>query len=155
MKTLVIGAAIIDIIMKIKRLPKSGEDILCSETVSTVGGCAYNVAGTLRGFDVDHDLFVPVGRGMYGDMIAGDLEKLGYRILIREEESDNGSACAWWRRMESAHLSRSRARKGASGPPGLNSCPRMPTTASMWPDTRCAVPAAGSFPIGWRALRTG
>ena len=90
MKTLVIGAAIIDIIMKIKRLPKSGEDILCSETVSTVGGCAYNVAGTLRGFNVDHDLFVPVGRGMYGDMIAGDLEKLGYRILIREEESDNG-----------------------------------------------------------------
>lgn len=90
MKTLVIGAAIIDIIMKIKRLPKSGEDILCSETVSTVGGCAYNVAGTLRGFGVDHDLFVPVGRGMYGDMIAGDLEKLGYQILIREEESDNG-----------------------------------------------------------------
>ena len=43
MKTLVIGAAIIDIIMKIKRLPKSGEDILCSETVSAVGGCAYNV----------------------------------------------------------------------------------------------------------------
>lgn len=90
MKTLVIGAAIIDIIMKIKRLPKSGEDILCSETVSAVGGCAYNVAGTLRGFGVDHDLFVPVGRGMYGDMIAGDLEKLGYQILIREEESDNG-----------------------------------------------------------------
>ncbi len=90
MKTLVIGAAIIDIIMKIKRLPKSGEDILCSETVSTVGGCAYNVAGTLRGFGVDNDLFVPVGRGMYGDMIAGDLEKLGYQILIREEESDNG-----------------------------------------------------------------
>ena len=90
MKTLVIGAAIIDIIMKIKRLPKSGEDILCSETVSTVGGCAYSVAGTLRGFGVDHDLFVPVGRGMYGDMIAGDLEKLGYQILIREEESDNG-----------------------------------------------------------------
>ena len=90
MKTLVIGAAIIDIIMKIKRLPKSGEDILCSETVSTVGGCAYNVAGTLRGFGVDHDLFVPVGRGMYGDMIADDLEKLGYQILIREEESDNG-----------------------------------------------------------------
>lgn len=90
MKTLVIGAAIIDIIMKIKRLPKSGEDILCSETVSAVGGCAYNVAGTLRGFDADHDLFVPVGRGMYGNMIAGDLEKLGYPILIREEESDNG-----------------------------------------------------------------
>ena len=90
MKTLVIGAAIIDIIMKIKRLPKSGEDILCSETMTTVGGCDYNVAGTLRGFGVEHDLFVPVGRGMYGDMIAGDLENLGYPILIREEERDNG-----------------------------------------------------------------
>lgn len=155
MKTLVIGAAIIDIIMKIKRLPKSGEDILCSETVSTVGGCAYNVAGTLRGFDVDHDLFVPVGRGMYGDMIAGDLESWDTVSLSGKRSRTTVTACAWWRRMESAHLSRSRARKGASGPPGLNSCPRMPTTASMWPDTRCAVPAAGSFPIGWRALRTG
>lgn len=90
MKTLVIGAAIIDIIMKIDRLPRSGEDILCSETISTVGGCAYNVASTLRNFGVDHDLFVPVGQGMYGNIISGDLKKLGYHILIKDEELDNG-----------------------------------------------------------------
>lgn len=90
MKTLVIGAAIIDIIMKIKRLPKSGEDIPCSGSLSAVGGCAYNVAATLRNFGVDHDLFVPVGSGMYGDMIARDLRGLGYSILIREGEMDNG-----------------------------------------------------------------
>lgn len=90
MKTLVIGAAIIDIIMKIRRLPKSGEDILCSGTATTVGGCAYNVACTLRNFGVDHDLFVPVGQGMYGDIISSDLKRLGYEILIKDEEMDNG-----------------------------------------------------------------
>ena len=40
MKTLVLGAAIADIIMKIPRLPKSGEDILCTERKLTIGGCA-------------------------------------------------------------------------------------------------------------------
>ena len=44
MKTLVLGAAIVDIIMKIPKLPKSGEDVLCTERKLTVGGCAYNVA---------------------------------------------------------------------------------------------------------------
>lgn len=90
MRTLVIGAAIIDMIMKIERLPKSGEDIPCSETISTVGGCAYNVAATLRNFQVEHDLFVPVGTGIYGDMISGDLRRLGYEIFIKDKEKDNG-----------------------------------------------------------------
>lgn len=90
MKTLVIGAAILDIIMKIQRLPKSGEDILCSETISMVGGCAYNVAGTLRNFGVEHDLFVPVGQGMYASIISDNLKGLGYDILVKDEEMDNG-----------------------------------------------------------------
>ena len=48
MRTLVVGAAIVDLMMKIDRLPKSGEDIPCRETKTVVGGCAYNVANTLR-----------------------------------------------------------------------------------------------------------
>ena len=52
MKTLVLGAAIVDIIMKIPRLPKSGEDILCTERKLTIGGCAYNVSNILRSFNV-------------------------------------------------------------------------------------------------------
>ena len=48
MKTLVVGAAMIDMLMKLDRLPKSGEDVLCSEAGIVVGGCAYNVASTLR-----------------------------------------------------------------------------------------------------------
>ena len=48
MKTLVVGAAMIDMLMKIEALPKSGEDVLCSESGIVIGGCAYNVANTLR-----------------------------------------------------------------------------------------------------------
>ena len=90
MKTLVLGAAIVDIIMKIPRLPKSGEDILCTERKLTVGGCAYNVANILRGFNVKHDLFVQVGCGIYADIIRRKLNEDGYEILINDLEIDNG-----------------------------------------------------------------
>ena len=54
MRTLVVGAAIVDLMMKIDRLPKSGEDIPCRETKTVVGGCAYNVANTLRNLHCEH-----------------------------------------------------------------------------------------------------
>ena len=59
MRTLVVGAAIVDLMMKVERLPKSGEDIPCKETKTVVGGCAYNVANTLRNLKCEHDLCVP------------------------------------------------------------------------------------------------
>lgn len=90
MKVLVIGAAIIDIIMEIKSLPSKGDDIFCNNTSSNVGGCAYNVAATLRNFDVAHDLFVPVGEGIYSNIIKNDLEKNGYTIFAKNENQDNG-----------------------------------------------------------------
>lgn len=52
MRTLVVGAAIVDLMMKVERLPKSGEDIPCKETKTVVGGCAYNVANTLRNLNM-------------------------------------------------------------------------------------------------------
>lgn len=90
MKTLVLGAAIVDIIMKIPRLPKSGGDILCTERKLTIGGCAYNVSNILRSFNVKHDLFVPVGCGIYADIIRRELNEDGYEILINDLEIDNG-----------------------------------------------------------------
>lgn len=48
MKTLVIGAAMFEMLMKLEALPKTGEDVLCSESGIIIGGCAYNVASTLR-----------------------------------------------------------------------------------------------------------
>lgn len=44
-KVLVLGAAVIDMIIEIDRLPKSGEDVAADQKESIVGGCAYNVSG--------------------------------------------------------------------------------------------------------------
>ena len=90
MKTLVLGAAIVDKIMNVNMLPKSGDDIVASKEITTVGGCAYNVANILNNLEVDHDLVVPVGCGMYGHTIEKDLLNNGYEIFIKDKDTDNG-----------------------------------------------------------------
>ena len=90
MKTLVVGAAVIDMILVIDKLPKSGEDVFAKENKTTVGGCAYNVASTLRNLNCEHDLCVPVGNGTYGEIIKSELVKEGYPILIEDASKDNG-----------------------------------------------------------------
>lgn len=90
MKVLVVGAAILDIVMKLERLPKTGDDIACESTSSNVGGCAYNVASLLQKYKVEHDLLVPVGKGTYGTIIKNDLEANGYEILAYNDSKDNG-----------------------------------------------------------------
>lgn len=90
MKTLVIGAAMAEMLMKLERLPKSGEDVPCTETEMVIGGCAYNAASTLRNMGCEHDLCVPVGKGPYADIISSELKKYGYDILIKDESKDNG-----------------------------------------------------------------
>ena len=90
MKTLVVGSAIIDIIMKIDRLPLSGEDIICNGTQTVVGGCAYNVASTLKNMNCKHDLCVPVGSGNYANIIKNKLIENEYNILIENKDEDNG-----------------------------------------------------------------
>lgn len=90
MKTLVVGAAMIDMIMVMEHLPKSGEDVLCKESSLKVGGCAYNVANTLNNLECDFDLCVPVGNGAYGSIIEKELKNKGYRTLIKDDTKDNG-----------------------------------------------------------------
>ncbi|WP_042346503.1 PfkB family carbohydrate kinase [Bacillus massiliigorillae] len=90
MKSLLVGAAIVDIIMRIPTLPKKGEDIYCNERTVTVGGCAYNVANTLKNFNVDYSLLVPVGKGMNATIIEDALLTNQHEILIRDSKQDNG-----------------------------------------------------------------
>ena len=90
MRTLVVGAAIVDLMMKVERLPKSGEDIPCKETKTVVGGCAYNVANTLRNLKCEHDLCVPVGSGSFADIIRRGMKEKGYEPMIEEPGEDNG-----------------------------------------------------------------
>lgn len=90
MKILILGAAIIDKMMWIERLPQSGDDVSCKRTREVVGGCAFNVASTLRNLHVPHDLCVPVGKGCHADIIRHILSEKGYPLLIEDDRMDNG-----------------------------------------------------------------
>ncbi|MDO4313396.1 MAG: PfkB family carbohydrate kinase [Eubacteriales bacterium] len=89
-KCLVIGAAMLDIIMEIDRLPKSGEDVYAGAQSMTVGGCAYNVADIMKHFKVEHTFFAPVGTGMYAGFVEKELERTGHRSVVKSENTDNG-----------------------------------------------------------------
>lgn len=87
---LVIGAAMLDIIVEIDRLPKSGEDVYAKNQNMAVGGCAYNAADILKHFRVKHTFFAPVGTGMYADFIEKELKKSGHVSAVKTTEMDNG-----------------------------------------------------------------
>ena len=87
---IVIGAAMLDIVMEIDQIPKSGTDVYAKGQKMMVGGCAYNVANILKHFGVAYTLFAPIGTGMYADFICKELAKAGHESMIHAEESDNG-----------------------------------------------------------------
>lgn len=89
-KCLVIGAAMLDIVMQIDRLPKTGEDVYAKSQEMTVGGCAYNVADIQKHFQVPYTLFAPVGTSIYAEIIREKLEKAGHTSPIQSNIQDNG-----------------------------------------------------------------
>ncbi|BFH17128.1 PfkB family carbohydrate kinase [Paenibacillus melissococcoides] len=89
-KVLVLGAAVIDVIIQLDSLPRTGDDVSAEHRETLVGGCAYNVAHILKQLQVGHDLFVPVGAGAYADMIRKQLLADSYPLLIEEDSGDNG-----------------------------------------------------------------
>lgn len=89
-KTLIVGAAIVDILMRLDHLPKSGDDILARSSDIGVGGCAFNVASTIDNLGGDFDLFVPVGNGPVANVIREGLIKKGFNPIIEDPSMDNG-----------------------------------------------------------------
>ena len=89
-KALILGSAVIDEIIKIEKLPQRGDDVKCFEETSSLGGCAYNIACTMRNLGASHELCVPVGTGKHADEIREKLYARGYMEMIRDYEKDNG-----------------------------------------------------------------
>lgn len=89
-KNLIIGAAMLDIVMQMERLPRTGEDVYAMSQDMTVGGCAYNVADIQKHFQVPYTLFAPVGTGIYADIIRKKLEETGHESPIHSKVRDNG-----------------------------------------------------------------
>lgn len=91
MKALIIGAVFVDVVVRVPELPTSGSDVTGHDQVSHVGGCAYNVYGAVRAMEGLADLFVPVGRGQFADVVRATFA--AQRIPVKLDVSgstDNG-----------------------------------------------------------------
>ena len=87
-KCLVIGSSVCDCLIYTDVLPSREGDAHISNQKMQIGGCALNVAATLKGLGADFDFLSPVGQGMYGDFVASELAKL--QLPIFRVEGENG-----------------------------------------------------------------
>lgn len=92
-QTLVIGSAVVDVIVNIPHLPKTGEDVHISSQTRSLGGCAYIVSDVLRHFGAPYSLCTAVGTGIYGDFVGQKLQERGVPIYVRRPEENGCCYC--------------------------------------------------------------
>lgn len=86
----VVGAAVIDVIADAYALPWRGCDIELKQQGVNVGGCALNIAVTLKRLGIEAGNALPLGQGVWADIIRRRMEKEGLHSLIDDAEGDNG-----------------------------------------------------------------
>lgn len=89
-KVLVIGSAVIDVVVTIPSIPRSGGDVFASNEEVIVGGCAYNVGNILQQLNANYDLMVPIGSGTQADTIKKQMKIDGHREMLKDLVGDNG-----------------------------------------------------------------
>ena len=92
-QTLVIGSAVVDVIVNIPHLPKTGEDVHISSQTRSLGGCAYIVSDILRHFGAPYSLCTAVGTGIYGDFVHKKLKERGVPIYVTRPEENGCCYC--------------------------------------------------------------
>lgn len=86
----VVGAAVIDVIADAYALPWRGCDIELHQQGVNIGGCALNIAVALKRLGVDACHALPLGKGIWSDIIRASMDKEGLTSIIETEEGDNG-----------------------------------------------------------------
>ena len=86
----VVGAAVIDVIADAYALPWRGCDIELKQQGVNVGGCALNIAVTLKRLGIDACNALPLGQGVWADIIRNRMAKEGLHSRIDNAEGDNG-----------------------------------------------------------------
>lgn len=86
----VLGAVVIDVIADAYALPWRGCDIELKQQGVNVGGCAFNVALALKRLGVEAQNVLPLGQGVWADIIRNSLAKRGMSSAIETDEGDNG-----------------------------------------------------------------
>lgn len=86
----VIGAAVIDVIADAYSLPHRGSDIELHQQGVNIGGCALNIAITLNRLGMHSLNALPMGQGIWADIIRNALKEKGLTSAIETDKGDNG-----------------------------------------------------------------
>ncbi len=87
---LVIGSTVVDVTIRLDRLPKTSEDVHVLKQSMSLGGCAYNISDTIRKFGAPYILFSPVGTGAYGQYVEKALAERGLKSPLPKPDQENG-----------------------------------------------------------------
>ncbi|WP_437887507.1 PfkB family carbohydrate kinase [Phytobacter sp. V91] len=85
-----VGAAVIDVIADAYALPWRGCDIELKQQGVNVGGCALNIAVALKRLGIEASNALPLGQGVWADIIRTRMAKEGLHSLIENADGDNG-----------------------------------------------------------------
>lgn len=86
----VVGAAVIDVIADAYALPWRGCDIELRQQSVNVGGCALNIAVALKRLGVEATHALPLGQGVWAEIVRNRMAKEGLHSLIDNANGDNG-----------------------------------------------------------------
>ena len=86
----VLGAAVIDVIADAYALPWRGCDIELKQQGVNIGGCALNIAIALKRLGIEAQNALPVGHGVWADIIRLAMAKQDLHTAIEAESGDNG-----------------------------------------------------------------
>lgn len=86
----VLGAAVIDVIADAYALPWRGCDIELKQQGVNIGGCALNIAIALKRLGIVAQNALPVGHGVWADIIRNAMAKQDLHSAVEAETGDNG-----------------------------------------------------------------
>ncbi|HCD8070206.1 TPA: sugar kinase [Klebsiella michiganensis] len=86
----IVGAAVIDVIAYAYALPWRGCDIELQQQSVNIGGCALNIAVALKRLGMEADNALPVGQGVWADIIRNNMAREGLSSRIDGVTGDNG-----------------------------------------------------------------
>ncbi|EMK5833492.1 sugar kinase [Citrobacter sedlakii] len=86
----VVGAAVIDVIADAYALPWRGCDIELKQQSVNVGGCALNIAVALKRLGITATNALPLGQGVWAEIIRNRMAKEGLYSPIDHAQGDNG-----------------------------------------------------------------
>jgi len=94
-KVLVFGAVIIDEVIKLRQLPKSGQDVPAQITQTNLGGCAYNILLALQRLNTPYICGTIIGKGELSTYIYDHLQKNKFTPIFYSDQMDCGKCLAF------------------------------------------------------------